>query len=115
MSGPPIAVEKEIKQLLEIAGTASDEAARSWLIGALDGAQSVNRAAKQRLLSADHNELLADLAKTARLLTKHLKRLRSYPYSWQAFWRAIEPATSGYVRRAVSEDEIKKAHRPAPS
>jgi hypothetical protein len=33
MSGPPIAVEKEIKQLLEIAGTASDEAARSWLIG----------------------------------------------------------------------------------
>jgi hypothetical protein len=113
MCEPPVATEEEFKHLLQLAGApASDERAMSWLRDALVAAQAFNRAAKQRPLSADHNDLLADVAKKARELAKQLQRLRRQPNSWHAFWRSVEPQTaSSFTRRAVAEDDVKRAFR----
>jgi len=117
MSAPPIATAEQIKQLLELAGIcSSDEEAKSWLEHALVAAQNSNRIAKKRPLWADQKELLSDIEKTARKLTRQLQQLRSHSYSFLVFWSAVEPGTAGgFARRAVLEDETSQLrHRPKP-
>jgi hypothetical protein len=81
--------ENRIRQLLQLAGASpSDEKAAAWLNEAITGARSNLRAAEQRPLPADHNELLADIEKSAKELTKRMHRLRRHPVSWNAYWRS---------------------------
>src|SRR5712671_1713662 len=111
-----IPTEEEINQLLQLAGVStSDKGAKSWLEYAFVAAQSTNEAAEQRPLEADHKELLADIAKSARKLNAQLQRLRSHRHSWLEFWRAVGPGMAGaFVGRAVSEAEFGQIlDRPA--
>jgi hypothetical protein len=81
--------ENNIRQLLQLAGSPpSDEKAAAWLNEAIQGARTILRAAAQRPLPADHNDLLADIEKSAKELTKRIQRLRRHPFSWYAFWRS---------------------------
>jgi hypothetical protein len=81
--------ENSIPSLLKLAGVpSSDKAAAAWLRDAIEGARSSYRAAKQRPLSADHNELLADIEKSAKQLIQRIERLRRYPFSRHVFWRS---------------------------
>ncbi len=117
MTASPIATERDIKQLLQLARVPSGKRPVSWLEHALVAARAFNRAAKQRPLPADRNQLLADVAKTAKALTRLLQRLRSHPSSWHAFWRAVVSARAGTLaRRAVSEDDVRQQllRRPDP-
>jgi hypothetical protein len=81
--------EISIQHLLQLAGVSpSDGAAASWLSEAIEGARASYKVAEQRPHSADHNELLADIEKSAKELTKRVERLRRHPFSWRAFWRS---------------------------
>jgi hypothetical protein len=81
--------EGSILHLLQLSGVSpSDEKAIAWLSEAIEGARASNRAAKQRPLPVDHNDLLVDIEKSAKNLTKRIERLRRYPVSWHAFWRS---------------------------
>ena len=81
--------ENSIKHLLKLAGVSPSEGkAIAWLSDSLVAARHVNRAAKERPLPADHNELLADIEKRAKQLTKQIERLRRHPATWRAFWRS---------------------------
>ena len=76
-------------ELLRLAGVPpSDKKAAAWLSDAIELAQSIDRAVKQRPLPVDHNDLLADIEKSAKELTKRIQRLRRHPFSWYAFWRS---------------------------
>jgi hypothetical protein len=82
-------IEKSIRQLLQLAGAPpSDEKAAAWLNEAITGARASLRIAAQRPLPADHNELLADIEKSAKELTTRIHRLRRHPVSWNAYWRS---------------------------
>lgn len=65
-----------------------DKEAAPWLNDAIELAQSIDRAVKQRPLPVDHNALLADIEKSAKALTKRIERLRRHPIPWHAFWRS---------------------------
>ena len=67
-------------ELLRLAGVAPSDkkAAEAWLSDAIDLAQSMYRAVKQRLLPVDHNALLA---RTERISDKALKCVQSAPPS----------------------------------
>jgi hypothetical protein len=81
--------ENSIKHLLKLAGVSlSERKAIAWLSDALVGARHINRAAKERPLPADHNELLADIEKYAKQLTKQIERLQIHPAVRRAFWRS---------------------------
>ena len=81
--------ENSIPHLLKLAGVpSSDKAAVDWLSKAIAGARYNYAAAKERPLSADHNELLAEIEKSAKKLIKGIERLRRHPASWRAFWRS---------------------------
>jgi hypothetical protein len=94
MSDLPVATEKQLKELLELAEVRwSNTGARSWLQSALLAAGALNPTKKkegQRPLPTDHSERMADIARAASKLNRELVRLRSHPYSWAAFWRAVE-------------------------
>jgi hypothetical protein len=77
-------------ELLRLAGVAPSDkkAAEAWLSDAIELAQSMYRAVKQRPLPVDHNALLADIEKSAQELAKRIERLRRHPIPWHAFWRA---------------------------
>jgi hypothetical protein len=78
----------QIKDLLHLAGTMpSNKKAAAWLRDAIGAAQAHHRSASQRPLPTDHNELLPDIGKTAKQLTKQLQRLRLHPHPRHAFWR----------------------------
>jgi len=78
-----------IQQLLQLAGVPpSDREAAAWLNEAIAGARHSHRAAKQRPRPADHNDLLADIERSAKELTRRIERLDRYPFSWRAFWRS---------------------------
>lgn len=84
---PPVA--RPLRDLLEIAGALpSDKKAMAWLAKALAGTPSILGAAKQRPLRVDHNDLLADIEKSAKELTRRIQRLRWHPRTRQAFWRS---------------------------
>jgi hypothetical protein len=75
--------------LLRLAGVPpSDKKATAWLSEAIEGARSSYRAANKRPLAADHNELLADIEKSAKELSKRIRRLGRHPFTWRAFWRS---------------------------
>jgi hypothetical protein len=77
------------QDLLQLAGVPpSDEIAAAWLSEAIEGARSICRIAKARLLAADHNARLADIEAPAKKLIKQIERLRRHPISWRAFWRS---------------------------
>jgi hypothetical protein len=61
-------------ELLRLAGVAPSDkkAAEAWLSDAIDLAQSMYRAVKQRPLPVDHNALLADIEKSAQELIKRI-------------------------------------------
>ena len=81
--------ENRIQHLLQIAGIpASDERAAAWLRDAIPGARSTCRANDQRVPSAEHNSLLADIERTAKKLSQQIQRLRRVPASQRAFWRS---------------------------
>jgi hypothetical protein len=74
---------------LHLAGVSpSDEKATAWLNQAVEGARASYQAADQRPLPADHNDLLADIEKSAKALTKRIGRLGQHPVSWLIFWRS---------------------------
>jgi hypothetical protein len=77
-------------ELLRLAGVppSDKKAAAAWLSNAIDLAQSIYRATKQRPVPVDHNALLADIEKSAKALTKRIERLRRHPIPWHAFWRS---------------------------
>ena len=63
--------ENSIPHLLKLAGAApSDKTAAAWLSDAIAGARHSHGAATERPLPADHNDLLADIEKSARELTR---------------------------------------------
>jgi hypothetical protein len=81
--------ENRTSNLLQLAGVpSSNERAAAWLSEAIVGARSFYRIARERPLAADHNELLADIAATAKKLTTRIERLRRHPVSWRAFWHS---------------------------
>ena len=81
--------ESSIPHLLNLAGVSpSDETATAWLNQAVEGARASYRAASQRRLPADHNDLLADIEKSAKALSTRIGRLRRHPFSWHMFWRS---------------------------
>jgi hypothetical protein len=85
---------EEVQRLLQLANVPpSDATAASWLAAAIEGARSNYRAAKQRVLAADRNDLLADVEKSANELIKRIQRLKRQPLSQRAFWhsRAFGP------------------------
>ena len=76
-------------KLLRHAGVPpSDKKAAAWLSDAIELAQSIYRATKQRPIPVDHNALLADIEKSAKELSKRIERLRRHPIPWHAFWRS---------------------------
>jgi hypothetical protein len=77
----------ELLRLADVPRHRTKEAA-AWLSDALELAQSIDRAVKQRPLPVDHNALLADIAKSAKELTKRIERLRWHPVTHHAFWRS---------------------------
>jgi hypothetical protein len=79
-----------IGELLRLAGVppSLDKEAAAWLSDAIELAQSIDRAVKQRPLPVDHNDLLADIEKSAKELTKRIERLRWHPVTRHAFWRS---------------------------
>jgi hypothetical protein len=80
--------ETDTQHLLQLAGAPpSDKQAAAWLSNAIEGARAIHRAAK-RPRPADHNDLLADIEKSAKQLTNRIKRLRRHPFSLRAFWRS---------------------------
>jgi hypothetical protein len=126
--------ENWVRHLLQLADVhRSDQMAAAWLSEAIEGARSSYRAAKQRPLSADHNELLADVQASARQLTKRIERLRLHPVSWRSLWRSnvfgsvhrdrvqvrevlstlekiVRAASSAKVRRKGRPREVGKQH-----
>jgi hypothetical protein len=81
--------ENSLSHLLQPAGVSPlDEKAAAWLSEAIKGARASHRAAKQRPLPGDNNDLLADIEKSAKELIKGIERLRRHPVSWHAFWRS---------------------------
>jgi hypothetical protein len=81
--------ESSIRHLLELAGVSpSNKKAAAWLSDAVEGARSNSRAANQRPLAADHNNLLADIEKSAQELTGRLERLRRHHFTRLRFWRS---------------------------
>jgi len=102
----PVPSKTEVKQLMLLANVSlSDKKAKSWLEYALVALQVSNKAVKKGPIWA-HNERLDDVAKAASLLTKRLQRLQSNPYSWLAFWRALEPGMAdAFARGFAPKDE----------
>ena len=97
--------EGSITHLLHLAGVSpSDEKATAWLNQAVEGARASYRAANQRPLPADHNDLLADIEKSAKALTKRIGRLRRHPFSWHMFWRSS--AFGPVHHNQVEHDEV---------
>lgn len=98
--------ENSIERLLQVAGVSpSDKKAEAWLRQALTGARSSYQAAEQRPIAADHNNLLADIEKTAKQLIKRIERLRRYPVSWYAFWR-FSPFGPVYLDRVELQEAL---------
>src|ERR1700712_811639 len=110
MSGRPIAVEKEIRQLLKMADAPLDKGARSWLIDALAGARTSRETAKGRPRPADHNEPLADVGRAASRLTKVIQRLDRHPHAAVAFWNSLPALPAGPHRAAWEEDSWQELH-----
>jgi hypothetical protein len=81
--------KNRIPHLLKLAGVSpADRKAATWLSEAIEGARPIDNAAIPRPLAVDHNELLADIEKSAKELTKRIERLRRYPFSRHTFWRS---------------------------
>ena len=81
--------KNKTSDLLQLAGVPlSDKKAAAWLSEAIVGARSFYKIARERPLAADHNELLADIAATAKKPTTRIERLRRHPVSWRAFWHS---------------------------
>ena len=112
MSEPTIGTGEEIKLLMQLAGVPlSNKPAVSWLQHALITAHRQHQPTK-RLASAEHNDKLEDIGKTARRLLKQLRGLRSRPYTRLEFWSRVEPLpASGFLGEAVSEDEVQSLLR----
>jgi hypothetical protein len=91
-AGPPslpsdMKLIESIPRLLELGGVSrSNKEAAAWLREAIEGARGSYRAGKNRPLATDHNDLLADIEKSAKELIKRIERLRQHPVTWHAFW-----------------------------
>jgi hypothetical protein len=80
--------DDEIRELLRLAEVlSSDKMATAWLSDAIEAARRDDKAI-EKPLPADHNALLADIEKSAKMLIKRLLRLRRYPSSQHTFWRS---------------------------
>jgi hypothetical protein len=78
-----------MEELLRLAGVPpSNKKAAAWLSDAIELATSIFRAAKQRPIPVDRNAILADIEKSAKVLTRQIERLRWHPVPRHAFWRS---------------------------
>ncbi len=108
--------EIKTSDLLRLAGVpSSDKKAAAWLREAIKGAQFNYSASRRRPRPADHNELIANIEKSARKLTKHVERLRGHLFSWRAFWRspAFGPIHNDRVEVGVVLDTLAAIVRAA--
>jgi hypothetical protein len=110
--------ENRIPELLRIAAVdQSDRKAVAWLSAALAGAKDNYQAAETRPRALDHNELLYDIERAAKKLTKKLKRLDSYPPVYRDFWRSsvFGPVFNGRFEIKEVLETIDKIIRAANS